>query len=159
MKSVLQAAICFCVKELKRQAKDVAHHGSHAGPVATSNSASHEVTGHLAQRHIQTPSIAALPGVPGAQWPQNYRGETASISFLAPSVLLLTDLPWTEVAVDFSSYSFLRLRCRDKVLGGKPNSRLQGCHFLTLTETNPETEEGREEGKTQRAYGSRSHRL
>lgn len=48
--------------------------------------------------------------------------------------------------MDFSSYSFLRLRWRDKVLGGKPDSRLQGCHFLTLTETNPKTEEGGEGG-------------
>lgn len=32
------------------------------------------------------------------------------------------------------------------MLGGKPDSRLQGCHFLTLTETNPKTEEGGEGG-------------
>lgn len=34
------------------------------------------------------------------------------------------------------------------MLGGKPNSRLQGCHILTLTETNPKTEEGGGEGET-----------
>lgn len=33
------------------------------------------------------------------------------------------------------------------MLGGKPDSRLQGCRFLTLTETNPKTEEGGEGGK------------
>lgn len=33
------------------------------------------------------------------------------------------------------------------MLGGKPDSRLQGCHFLTLTETNPKTEEGGGGGK------------
>lgn len=36
------------------------------------------------------------------------------------------------------------------MLGGKPDSRLQGCRFLTLTETNPKTEEGGEGGKAQR---------
>lgn len=42
-------------------------------------------------------------------------------------------LLWTEVAVYFSSYSFLRLRWQDKVLGGEPNSRFQGRHFSTRT--------------------------
>lgn len=55
--------------------------------------------------------------------------------------------------MDFSSYSFLRLRWRDKVLGGKPDSRLQGCRFLTLTETNPKTEEGGEGGESTKGIG------
>jgi hypothetical protein len=52
------------------------------------------------------------------------------------------------VALYFNSYSFLRLRWQDKVLGGKPNSRLQGCHSLTLTEMNTEEmEEGQRKKK------------
>lgn len=79
------------------------------------------------------------------------------LSFL--SVLFLTDLlPWTEVVVDFSPYSFLRLRWRDKVLGGKPDSRLQGCHILTLTETNPKTEEGGE-GETKGLWAKKLQSL
>lgn len=99
------------------------------------------------------PSAPTHPGIPGAGTvASELQSEQASVPFL-PQCPLLTDLPWTEVVVDFSSYSFLRLRWRDKVLGGKPNSRLQGCHILTLTETNPKTEEGRGERETKGLWG------
>lgn len=140
------------MKELTRQGEGVGHC---ACPVATSDSASQEGQGTWLSCPLLLPSW-----VPGGTVASNCQGERASIPSLVPRVLLFTDLlPWTEVAVDFSSYSFLRLRWQDKVLGGKPNSRLQGCHFLILTETNPKTEDAREEGKTQKACGSRSHGL
>lgn len=126
----------------------------------TRDSASHEDTRHLAQWH----NCPLLPLTLGFLEHSGLRTTRASkctsiCPFPSPSVLFLTDLlPWTEVVVDFSSYSFLRLRWRDKVLGGKPNSRLQGCRILTLTETNPKTEEGREGGET-KGLGSRSYRV
>lgn len=54
----------------------------------------------------------------------------ASVPSLVPasSSLQTFFLPWSEVAVYFSSCSFLRLRWHDKVLGGEPNPRFQGCH-------------------------------
>lgn len=141
------------MKELTRQGEGVGHCASPWQPA----------TAPL--RRDRGPGSAALcsypPGSLGAQWPRTVREREHLFLPLSPTrVLLFTDLlPWTEVAVDFSSYSFLRLRWQDKVLGGKPNSRLQGCHFLILTETNPKTEDAREEGKTQKACGSRSHGL
>lgn len=57
----------------------------------------------------------------------------------------------------FFPYSFLRLRCRDKVLGGKPNSRLQGGRFLSLTETTPKQKRIEKKGK-QKACRSGSYR-
>lgn len=116
----------------------------------TRDSASHEGTGHLAQQHK---SDALCFHSPWDSWSKHSELQSEHLFLSFPSVLFLTDLPWTEVVGGFPSYSFLRLRWRDKVLGGKPNSRLQGCHILTLTETNPKTEEGRGEGETKGLRG------
>lgn len=80
----------------------------------------------------QDPLLRSL-GPPEARRPQNHRSEGLLLPLSPTSSSLRTFLlPQTEVAVYFSSYSFLRLRWQDKVLGGEPNSRFQG-HFSTLT--------------------------
>lgn len=73
--------------------KGVAHCGSHAGPAAASDSASHEGTGRLAQL-CNSDALSSSPGVSGVQWPLSCQGERerASLPFLARSVLLLADL-------------------------------------------------------------------
>lgn len=74
--------------------KGVAYCGSHAGPAATSDSASHEGTGRLAQLYN---SDALSSSLPWALWsavaPELSGRERASLPFLAPSGLLLADLP------------------------------------------------------------------
>lgn len=88
----------------------------------------HPAPHELRTSNSQDPVPLSL-GPPEAQWPRNHCSECLLPSFpnLPPS-LRTSLLPWTEVAVYFSSYSysFLRLRWQDKVLGGEPNSRFQG---------------------------------
>lgn len=129
--------------------------GSHAGSGVQGTVPLMKGQGTWLSGTTQMPSAPTHPGIPGAGTVASElqsEHKQASVPFL-PQCPLLTDLPWTEVVVDFSSYSFLRLRWRDKVLGGKPNSRLQGCHILALTETNPKTEEGRGERETKGLWG------
>lgn len=117
----------------------------------TRDSASHEGTGHLAQRHKSDALCFHAPWVSWSKHSGLRTTEQARASICSFSSLVSSSsetCPGQRWLVDFSSYSFLRLRWRDKVLGGKPNSRLQGCHILTLTETNPKTEEGGGEGET-----------
>lgn len=80
------------MKKLARQVKGVAHCGSHAGPVVTSDSASHEGTGHLVQL-CNFDALSSSPPLGSLERSgPSCEGERASIPFLAPSVLLLADL-------------------------------------------------------------------
>lgn len=150
LQSVLQAAICLCVRELS-----VAHlwlpcrSRGNQGQCPSWNSCT-----------LQMPSAPTLPGVPGAQGLRATR-EREIYSLPCPSVLFTDLLPWTEVEVDFFfffSYSFLRLRWQIRCLVESQTLDSRAAVSSLSQKQTRKRKRGEETGK-QKAYGSGSYRL